>query len=189
MGLRFRFGLRARILRAKLKHNISASTRNSISREGGTTVELVHRPPSLALKHLAAGSSPPPPSISWPHQFDRCLILLESFELYRRYSSVDMPSTRTYVNTNVRLNTSHHRWKGSWTLGGMVYVCVCVSVWPRDQQTTRVNIFGAYVTSDLGFSHDRFKAGLLSRLAVFVVHYSSNHLLIRELCCAMERDF
>lgn len=142
MGLRFRFGLRARILRAKLKHNISASTRNSISREGGTTVELVHRPPSLALKHLAAGSSPPPPSISWPHQFDRCLILLESFELYRRYSSVDMPSTRTYVNTNVRSNTSHHRWKGSWTLGGMV----CVWVFDRAISKLRGWIFSGHTS-------------------------------------------
>lgn len=188
MGLRFpwRFGLRARILRAKLKHNISASTRNSISRRegrrwGGASVELVHRPPSNIppLAHplpLLAAPVWQMFNITWkfwvaPTILVRgiCLRLVHTW-------------TRTFDWT------PHRSWKGSWTLGGNG-VCVCVSVWPRDQQTTRVNIFGAYVTSDLRFSHDRFKVGLLSRLAVFVLRDSSNHLLIRELCCAMERDF
>lgn len=71
----------------------------------------------------------PPPSTSWPHQFDRCLILLESFELYRRYSSVDVPSN-TYIPSWTR--TFGHHVERVMNLGrdgvsGCVCVCACLT--------------------------------------------------------------
>lgn len=116
---RYRFRLRARILRAKLKHNISASTRNSISR-GPPWNSYIGRPQTSRRRLI------PPPSTSWPHQFDRCLILLESFELYRRYSSVDVPPNATYIPSWTR--TFGHHVERVMNLGrDGVSVCACLT--------------------------------------------------------------
>ena len=145
MGLRFpwRFGLRARILRAKLKHNISASTRNSISRRegGGGKVgpawnSYIGRP-QTSRRWLT-------PSPSWPHQFDRCLILLESFELHRRYSSVGY-AFDSYIREHER-STEHHtgHGKGHEPWEGMA--CVCVWVFDRAISKLRGWIFSGHTS-------------------------------------------
>lgn len=61
--VRWTYG-RERILRAKLKHNIPGSTRNSISRWATVELVLVHRPAPTRPPTTSHGSIPPHPLLA-----------------------------------------------------------------------------------------------------------------------------
>lgn len=104
------------------------------------------------------------PSPPWPQQFDRCLILLESFEFRLR-----VDDTRMYMAvTNV-----------PWTYARTVHPCTVSQrgVGKKTKRETACLIARAansvaeyfrdtrYVTGDPGFLHDRFKLDFFPRVA------------------------
>lgn len=135
---RYRFRLRARILRAKLKHNISASTRNSISR-GPPWNSYIGRPRSP--------SNIPPPA--HPSSFHLLAApVWQMFNITWKFWVVPTILVRgcafechvyTFVNTNVRppRGKGHEPWKG-W--------CVCVCVFDRAISKLRGWIFSGHTS-------------------------------------------